>query len=152
MDDDPSRTAEAARRRARRMPLRDIWQWIAPWLLGVLLGCASLLGFFTASVARGTDTDVIGFITAGLALLALIWLVKHACDRPAPSLPLDILVDRPESLLLLTAVLSAIAVGGLFLAAKARGAAESAGYALFVVCLIVIGWNLKHYYDQAKPR
>lgn len=152
MDDDPSRAAEAARRHAQRMPLRDIWQWIAPWLLGGLLGCASLLGFFTASGAHGADTYVIGFITAGLALLALVWLVKHACDRPAPGLPLDILVDRPESLLLLIAVLSAIAVGGLFLAAEARGAAESAGYALFVVCLIVVGWNLKHYYDQTNPR
>ena len=152
MDDDPSRTAESARRRTRRMPLREIWQWIAPWLLGVLLGCASLLGFFTASGAPGADTYVIGFTTAGLALLALIWLVKRACDRSTPDLPLDILVDRSESLLLLIAVLSAAAVGGLFLAAKARGAAESAGYALFVVCLIVIGWNLKHYYDQAKPR
>lgn len=152
MDDDPSRRAEAARRRARRTPLGDIWQWIAPWLLGVLLGCASLLGFFTASGARGADTYVIGFITAGLALLALIWLVKHACDRRAPSLPFDILVDWPESLVLLIAVLSAIAVGGLFLAAETRGAAESAGYALFVVCLIVIGWNLKHYYDRTNPR
>jgi|SRR5579872_5439011 len=152
MDHDPSRTADAARRRAQRMPLRDIWQWIAPWLLGVLIGCAALLGFFTACGARGADTYVIGFITAGLALLALIWLVKHACDHPAPGLPLDILVDRPESLLLLVALLSALAVGGLFLAAETRGAAESAGYALFVVCLIVIAWNLKHYYDHNTPR
>jgi len=152
MDHDLSRTADAARRRAQRMPLRDIWQWIAPWLLGVLLGCAALLGFFTARGARGADTYAVGFITAGLALLALIWLVKHACDHPAPGLPLDILVDRPESLLLLVALLSALAVGGLFLAAETRGAAESAGYALFVVCLIVIASNLKHYYDQNTPR
>jgi len=152
MDDDPSRAAEATVRRAQRVPLRDIWNWIAPWLLGVLLGCASLLGFLTASGARGPDTYAVGLFTAGLALVALIWLVRHACDRPPHSWPLDILVERSESLLLLIALLSAIGVGGLFLAANARGAAESAGYALFVVCLVFIGWNLKHHYDRIDSR
>ncbi|MGH7000847.1 MAG: hypothetical protein ACREEA_05015 [Stellaceae bacterium] len=148
MNDDRSRAAEAAARRARRVPLRDIWSWIAPWLLGVLLGCASLLGFLTASGARAPDTYAAGLFTAGLALVALIWLVKQACVHPAPGWPFDILVERPESLLLLIALLSAIGVGGLFLAAGARGAAESAGYALFVVCLVFIGWNLKRHYDR----
>jgi hypothetical protein len=152
MDDDPSRAAEVTARRARRVPLRDIWNWIAPWLLGVLLGCASLLGFLTASGARGADTYAAGLFTAGLALVALIWLVKLAYDRPARGLPFDIFVERPESLLLLIALLTAIGVGGLFLAADARGAAESAGYALFVVCLVFIGWNLKHHYDQLDSR
>jgi len=152
MDDDRSRAAEVTARRARRVPLRDIWNWIAPWLLGVLLGCASLLGFLTASGARGADAYAAGLFTAGLALVALIWLVKWACDRPARGLPFDIFVERPESLLLLIALLTAVGVGGLFLAADARGAAESVGYALFVVCLVFIGWNLKHHYDQLDSR
>lgn len=152
MDDDPSRIAETAARHARRVPLRDIWDWIAPWLLGVLLGCASLFGFLTASGARGPDTYVAGLITAGLALIALIWLVKQACDRPMHGRPFDILVERPESLVLLIALLSALGVGGLFLAADAHGAAEPAGYALFIVCLIFIGWNLKHHYDRTDSR
>lgn len=151
MDDDPSRAVEAAAC-APRVPLRDIWNWIAPWLLGVLLGCASLLGFLTASGARGADTYAVGLFTAGLALVALIWLVKWACDRPARGFPFDILVERPESLLLLIALLSAAGVGGLFLAADGRGAAEPAGYALFAVCLIFIGWNLKHHYDRVDSR
>lgn len=152
MNDDLSRAAEATARRARRMPLRDIWNWIAPWLLGVLLGCASLLGFLTASGARSPDTYAAGLFTAGLALLALIWLVKQACDHPARGWPFSILVDRLESLLLLIALLSALGVGGLFLAADARGAMEPVGYALFVVCLIFIGWNLKHHYDRIDSR
>ncbi|HEV2263475.1 MAG TPA: hypothetical protein VGR79_02970 [Stellaceae bacterium] len=152
MDDDRSRAAEATARRARRVPLRDIWNWIVPWLLGVLLGCASLLGFLTASGARGPDTYAAGLFTAGLALFALIWLVKHVCDHPVRGWPFDILVERPDSLLLLIALLSAIGVGGLFLAADARGAVESAGYALFVVCLVFIGWNLKHHYDRIDSR
>ena len=152
MDDDPSRAAEATARRARRVPLRDIWNWIAPWLSGALLGCASLLGFFTASGARGADTYAAGLFTAGLALVALIWLVKWACDRPVHDFPFDILVERSESLLLLVALLIAIGIGGLFLAADTHGAARSAGYALFVVCLIFIGWNLKHHYDRIDSR
>lgn len=152
MDVDPSRTTENAARRARRVPLRDIWTWIAPWLLGVLLGCASLLGLVTASSAGGQDTYAAGLITAGLAFVALVWLVKHACDRPARGWLFDIFVERPESLALLIALLSAIGVGGLFLAADAHGAAGSAGYTLFVACLIVIGWNLKHHYDRMDSR
>jgi|SRR5690348_12216646 len=152
MNDEPSRAAEATARRARRVPLRDIWNWIAPWLLGVLLGCASLFGFLTASGARGADTYAAGLLTAGLALLAIIWLVKQACDRPVRGWPFSILVERPESLLLLIALLSALGVGGLFLAADARGAAAPAGYALFIVCLIFIGWNLKHHYDRIDSR
>lgn len=152
MEDNPLRAAEAAARRARRVPLRDIWNWIAPWLLGVLLGCASLLGFLTASGASGPDTYAAGLITAGLALIALVWLVKHACDRPVRGWPFDILVERSESLVLLIALLSALGIGGLFLAADTRGAAEPAGYALFVVCLVLIGWNLKHHYDRIDSR
>ena len=152
MDDDRSRAVEAAARRAQRVPLRDIWSWIAPWLLGVLLGCASLLGFLTASGARGPDTYAVGLFTAGLALVALIWLVKHAVDHPAHDWPFDISVERPESLVLLIALLSAIGIGGLFLAADAHGAAESVGYALFVVCLVFIGWNLKRHYDRIDSR
>ena len=152
MDDDPSRAAEPATRRAQRMPLREIWNWIAPWLAGVLLGCASLLGFVTASGAGGPDTYATGLFTAGLALVALIWLVKRACDRPARGWAFDISVQRPESLLLLVALLVSIGIGGLFLAADAHGAAESAGYALFVVCLLFIAWNLKHHYDQMDSR
>ncbi|MGH7013900.1 MAG: hypothetical protein ACREEL_07050 [Stellaceae bacterium] len=135
-------------RRVHRMPLRDIWIWIAPWLAGVLLACATLLGFFTASGAPGPDTYAAGLATAGLAFLALVWLVKRCVDHPAEGWTFDILVDRLESLLLLVALLIAIGIGGLFLAADARGAAQSAGYALFVVCLIFIAWNLKHYYDR----
>lgn len=152
MNDEPSRAAEATARRTRRVPLRDIWNWIAPWLLGVLLGCASLFGFLTASGARGPDTYAAGLFTAGLALLALVWLVKHACDHPTRGWPFSIFVERPESLLLLIALLSALGIGGLFLAANARGAAELAGYALFIVCLIFIGWNLKHHYDRIDSR
>src|SRR5690348_9363041 len=152
MDDDSSRATEARARRARRVPLRDIWNWIAPWLLGVLLGCASLLGFLTASGAHGPETYAAGLFTAGLALVALVWLVKLACDRPPRGWPLDILVERPESLVLLIALLSAIGVGGLFLAAYTHGSVQPAGYALFVVCLIFIGWNLKHYYDRINSR
>lgn len=146
--DDTSRTTEAAERRRHRVPLHEIWTWIMPWLTGALLAGAALLGVLTASHARGRDTYVVGLAVAGLALVALVGLVKRFVDGSAEDRPLDILVDRPESLLLLIALLIAIGIGGLFLAADAHGAAASAGYALFVVCLVLIAWNLKHYYDR----
>jgi hypothetical protein len=142
-----------AGRSAQRVPLKDIGRWIAPWFAGVLLAGATLLGFFTASGAEGPDTYAAGLVTAGLALVALGWLVKGTFDERTVRWPLEFLVERPESLLLLIALLVAIGIGGLFLAADARGAAETAGYALFIVCLLVIAWNLKHYYDcTGSPR
>ena len=152
MGDGLSRITGAASRRRQRVSLRDIGIWVAPWLAGVLLACATLLGFFTAADARGPDTYAAGFFTAGLTLIALVWLVKRSCDRPVRGWLFDIRIERPESLLLLVALLAAIGIGGLFLAADAHGAAESAGYALFVVCLLFIAWNLKHHYDQIDSR
>ncbi|MGB8183141.1 MAG: hypothetical protein WCF13_12300 [Stellaceae bacterium] len=143
-----SRITGNASRRRQRVLLRDIWTWVAPWLAGVLLACGTLLGFFTAAGAHGRDTYAAGFFTASLTLIALVWLVKRSCDRPIHGLLIDIRIERPESLLLLLALLAAIGIGGLFLAADAHGAAKSAGYTLFVVCLLFIAWNLKHYYDQ----
>ena len=146
--DDMSRAAEAAEKRKQRVPLHEIWTWIMPWLTGVLLASATLLGFLTASHADSRDTYAVGLVVAGLAFIALVLLVKRCADGSAKEWPLDILVDRPESLLLLVALLVAIGIGGLFLAAHGRGTAVSAGYALFVVCLLLIAWNLKHYYDR----
>jgi hypothetical protein len=148
MGEGPSRITGTASRRRQRVLLRDIWTWVAPWLAGVLLACATLLGFFTAADAHGRDTYAAGFFTAGLTLIALAWLVKRACDRPIRGSLFDIRIERPESFLLLIVLLAATGIGGLFLAADAHGAAKSAGYALFVVCLMFIAWNLKHYYDQ----
>ncbi|MDE2229626.1 MAG: hypothetical protein KGL11_11375 [Alphaproteobacteria bacterium] len=146
------RPAKTAARTARRAPIRAIWNWVAPWFTGVLLAGATLLGFFTASGAEGPDTYAIGLVTAGLALVALGWLVKSTFDERTGRWPLKILAERPESLVLLVALLTAIGIGGLFLAADAHGAAKTAGYALFVVCLLVIAANLKHYYDERDSR
>lgn len=151
MDESPhaeTRQATPTERGGQRVPLKEVGTWIAPWLAGVLLAGAALFGFLTASAARGPDTYGAGMITGILALAALAWLVKHSFDQGAEDWPFKILVDRPESLFLLVAILMAIGIGGLFLAANARGAAVTIGYALFVVCLLLIALNLKHYYDR----
>lgn len=152
MADDPSRATEAAARRARRVPLRDIRTWIAPWLAGVLLAGVTLLGFFTADDAQNRDSYAAGLVTAGLGLVALIWLVKRAVDGPSSDQAPDFVVMRLDSLLLLIALLTAVGIGGLFLAADTRGATQPAGYALFVVCLAFIARNLKYHYDRTDAR
>ena len=147
------RKAKPTGRSTRRVPLKEIGTWIAPWFAGILLASATLFGFFTASGTREPDTYMAGLVTGFLALVALSWLVKRSVDRGAEGWRLDVVVDRPESLLLLIAALTAIGIGGLFLAADTRGAPETIGYALFVVCTIFIAWNLKHYYDRTgSPR
>jgi hypothetical protein len=139
-------------RSAQRVPLKEVGGWVAPWFMGALLAGAALLGFLTASGAQEFDTYAAGMVTGGLALVALGWLVKRSFDHGTEGWLFDILVDRPESLLLLVAALTAIGIGGLFLAADVRGTAEIIGYALFVVSVLVTGWNLKHYYDRTDSR
>lgn len=140
--------AKPSGRSAQRVPLKEIGTWVAPWFAGFLLASATLLGFLTASGAREPGTYAAGMVTGFLALVALAWLVKRSLDLGAEGARLDILVDRPESLFLLIAVLTAIGIGGLFLAAGTQGVPQTIGYALFVVCLLFIAWNLKHYYDR----
>ena len=143
-----TRQAVSPEKSTQRVPLQQVGAWIAPWLAGVSLGGAALVGFLTASGAREPDTYGAGLLTGVLALVALAWLIKRAFDRGLEGWPQKIVVDRPESLVLLIAALTAIGIGGLFLAADARGAAVTIGYALFAVCLLFIGLNLKHYYDR----
>jgi phosphotransferase system glucose/maltose/N-acetylglucosamine-specific IIC component len=48
-------------------------------------------------------------------------------------------------------LLAALAVAGLFLAARAAATLpEAAGYALFLVSLALIFANLKHYFDRRE--
>lgn len=139
-----------------RMPLREMLEWMAPWLVGALLAFSALLGFFTASGAQDDGTYAAGLVTAALSLVALGWCVKRYFDRRAENfaqnLDVVILIEQTDSLLVLIALLVALGIGGLFLCVHAEGAASNAGFALFVVSLIFIFWNLKHYFDVRERR
>lgn len=130
----------------------DLARWLAPWLLGALLALAALLGLFAASRAPDDGAYALGFATAGLALVALAWLVKRACDgRPLAAPP--VLVEDATALAILEALLAALAVFGLLLAAHAGDATvEATGYALFGFGLVFAFWNLKHYFDVREQR
>ncbi len=133
----------------------ELGRWVAPWLLGAALAAVALLGLLAASRARDDGTYALGFVTAGLAVLALAWQVKSACDGAAPRGMPPLLVEDAATLVVLVAVLAALAVIGLLLAARSREATlEAAGYALFGSGLVFIGWNLKHYFDvqERRPR
>jgi small-conductance mechanosensitive channel len=129
----------------------DLMRWVAPWLLGAALAAAGLAGLFAASRARGEATGTLGFVTAGMALLALAWQVKRACDGRAAYGLAPLLVDDATSLVVLVALLAAEAVVGLVLAARAAQAAlQTTGYALFGFGLVFIFWNVKHFFDAQE--
>ncbi len=134
------------------MPLRDLGVWVAPWFVGALLGGVTLLGLLTASHAPTGDAYAAGLVAAALGFIALIWLVKRSIDGPVRSPSPGVFVERLDSLLLLIALLTAIGIGGLFLAAYTRGPTEIAGYALFAVCVLMVAGNVKHYYDRTASR
>ncbi|MGO8919567.1 MAG: hypothetical protein ACLQJR_27010 [Stellaceae bacterium] len=132
---------------------RELGRWVAPWIAGAVLVAAALLGLFTASRARDADAYAMGFVTAGLALLALAVQVRHACDGGALRAALPVVVEDATALIILVALLAALAVFGLLLAARAGEVRlEVTGYALFGFGLVFIFWNLKHYFDARERR
>lgn len=135
---------------AAPVALSELWRWYAPWALGAVLVLAFLLGLITAAAAGDSDAETLGYGTAGLALLALIWELNAAlAGTPLPSL----LVDSEEALGTLLVVLAALAIGGLIAAAHSDSyAVQSAGYALFLIGIAFAFGNLKHYYDRREAR
>ncbi len=124
-------------------------QWFAPWIIALVLAVTFVVGLWTASVAVDSGTELIGFAAAAAALLGLVWDVGAALDGRTPS----ILVDTAEALAVLSAILAALAIGGLILAARSDiSAARSAGYALFVASIALAFWNVKHYFDRIEAR
>lgn len=131
----------------------ELWRWAAPWLLGALLVVVALLGLFTASRAQDEGAYAVGFVTAGLAVLALAWRIRRAFDGAAPRTPLPVLVDEPVALAIVVVALAVLAVVGLLLAARSNEAVVAAvGYALFGFSLVFLFWNLKHYFDGRERR
>ena len=127
---------------------RQLYRWIAPWISGTLLVLAALLGLFTAAAAQSAGDAAAGYIAFALALAALARGIKTYFDGAGTGIWSPFLAAGSETLLLLVVLQSGLAVGGLFLAARAGDALwQYVGYALFLVSVIVIGSNLKHYFD-----
>jgi hypothetical protein len=144
---------EEENRARERVGWDQVGRWAAPWIVGALLVAAALLGFFTASRARDAAAYAEGFVTAGLALLALAWLAKRAADGVALRAPPPVPIENGTALAIVIALLAALAVLGLLLAARAGEVMlEATGYALFAFSLVFIFWNLKHYFDARERR
>lgn len=139
---------EPAGARPVPVPLRQIWRWAAPWLGLAVLAATFLLGLFEARSATDDPDYIAGFVAAGLALLGAVWWLSNDTghnDRPLIGL---VTVERTEALVLVVAVLSLLAIGGLLLAARSpSGLLHIVGYALFGASLLLIAANLKHYFD-----
>jgi hypothetical protein len=95
----------------------QLWSWFAPWVFGAFLTAFSLLGFWTASAATDQGTYIFGLAVAGLSLLGLAWILRSGLDA-------DMIqfrgVEDPDSLLVLSAVLVALAMAGLVGAALSQ--------------------------------
>lgn len=128
---------------------RLLGSWFAPWLTGAALIAIMLLGLWAASHTRDDGTYAAGLITAGLALVALGWEVKGGFDGNPPA----IFVDTADALLILEALLTLLALGGLILTGLSRDFTwRSAGAALFLICFGLALANLKHYFDRQEGR
>jgi hypothetical protein len=129
----------------------ELWRWFAPWLGGAALVAIGLLGLFVASRAEDDGTYIGGF-AAAIAALTLVWRVRAAFagENQGVLLP-PVAVEESGALILLVVVLVVLGIFGLFLAARGEEPmAIYGGYGLFAGALIMIFWNMKHYFDRLE--
>jgi hypothetical protein len=64
---------------------------------------------------------------------------------------LPVLVEDGDALVVLAALLVVLGLFGLFLAARGEEPmAIYGGYGLFIGALIMVFWNVKHYFDRRE--
>jgi membrane protease YdiL (CAAX protease family) len=149
-DDFRNRLAEVE---AQRVPASEVARWFVPWILAAVLILVLLGSLWCASSAADDGTYAIGLVGAALALIALIWELRAAFGDGIGSLSAHWLVDDETSLVVLAAILTVLALGGLILAASgASVAASGTGYGLCLFAIVVIAANLKHYFDRRETR
>jgi hypothetical protein len=123
----------------------ELLSWISPWLIGAVLALAFVLGLVMASEASDDASAALGFATAAVALLGLVWDLNAALD----GMRISLFVESEAALQVLLVLLGALAIGGLILAARGPSfAVASSGYALFIAALAFAFLNLKHYFDR----
>jgi hypothetical protein len=138
---------------ARAIGWRQLYRWFAPWIGGLLLVLAALLGLFTAAGAQDTTDAAGGYTLCALALVALARGIKACGDGTGRGIWSPFLVEDGDTLLLLAVLQSGLAVGGLLLAARAGDALwQYSGCAMFLASIAIIGGNLKHYFDRCDRR
>lgn len=141
--DGPSPGAETG---LRPVPAGQVWRWVGPGVVGVVLVGVFFLGLWAASRATAPGSHAIGFAAAGLAVIALGWELKACYDG---TLKLSPLVDTAEALVLLVGILAFLGVAGLVLAATNRDlTVASSGFTFFLLGVALIFLNVKHYFDR----
>ena len=142
--------AGAAPAAEERVGWGELWRWFAPWVGGAALVALSLLGLFVASRAVDDATYAGGFAAAALSAVTLAWRLRGGGGRQGDA-ALSVLVAGGDALVVLVAVLVVLGLLGLLLAARGEEPmAIYGGYGLFVGALIMIFWNVKHYFDRLE--
>ena len=151
MDGEDQETSPS-QRDEERVGWAELWRWFAPWLGGALLVVIGLLGLFVASRAETDEAYVGGFVATVIAALVLAWRIRAAfAGESGGALLPPILVEGSDALVVLVAVLVVLGVFGLFLAARGHEPmAIYGGFGLFAGALIMIFWNMKHYFDRME--
>lgn len=158
-DEPPARTVSAApveliepadRDDAAGTDLVWVWRLLAPWLGYLLLGAAALFGLFSASEAADTAEYQAGMVTFALALGLIALRMKRQLDGHYDGLLLPLAVTDEDGFQLYLAVLGVLAVGGLVLAASTENVFHEVGIALFLICVALVFWNVKRYFDRRE--
>jgi hypothetical protein len=150
MDGDEHGAAQAPEAE-ERVGWGELWRWFAPWLGGAALVALALLGLFVASRAVDEAAYAGGFAAAAIAAVALGWRIRTGFEGRRGGAALPVLVEDGDALVVLVAVLVVLGLLGLFLAARGEEPmAIYGGYGLFAGALVMIFWNMKHYFDRRE--
>jgi hypothetical protein len=121
--------------------------WFGFWAQFVVLGGLAIWGAFFASDGEPGDYACGMILTLGAIALAFLRL-KAWFDGDTSGWVAFLFVDRMPNLAVVIPVFAVIALAGLFVAAGAQGALQSAGVGLFVASGIIIFLSLKRVFDN----
>jgi len=132
--------------------LAEVWAMLSPWIGHVLLIAAAIFGLATASGAPDEAAYDVGMVTFLVAAVLIAFRVKRQLDGAAVGLLLPVAIEREDGLLVTIAALTVLGLVGGILAASVGGVFYGVGLALFLICVGMIFFEIKHYFDRRDGR
>ena len=127
--------------------------WFVFWGRLVVLGVAAVLGAFFASADAAPGDETCGLLLAVASIVLAFLLLKWRFDGGAAGLGGFLLVDTLPGLVAATVFLTALALGGLAVAADFEyGGLHDAGVALAAVSALAVFLSIKHVFDVRERR
>ena len=130
-----------------------VCSWIAFWAQLAVLGTFAVLGAFFASECSARGDYACGLLLSIGAIALIFMRLKRRFDGGPADWGSFLLVDDMPNLVAVIAIFTALALAGLFVAARFdHGGLHDAGLALFIASGLAVFLSLKHVFDNLDRR